>query len=96
MYKKFLSFYSNPLIEKFRDFFYKVYLKGLNNKDFIRESKNLNGASFDKFEEKIKSYHQKLTTTNEAPAKTPLGKESKNDPTMDYLDGLEDETPTQF
>ena len=91
-------FISGPIIEKFRDFFYSVYLKGLNNKDFIREAKNLTGASFDKIEEKIKSYHQKLAANSEAPAKTPLDKESKNssNSTMDYLDELEEEeTPTK-
>jgi GTPase SAR1 family protein len=91
-------FIAGPIIEKFRDFFYSVYLKGLNNKDFIREAKNLTGASFDKIEEKIKSYHQKLAANSEAPAKTPLDKESKNssNSTMDYLDELEEEeTPTK-
>ena len=91
-------FIAGPIIEKFRDFFYKVYLKGLNNKDFIREAKNLTGASFDKIEEKIKSYHQKLAANSEAPAKTPLDKEIKNssNSTMDYLDEIEEEeTPTE-
>ena len=90
-------FIASPLIEIFRDFFYNVYLKGLNNKDFINEAKKLTGASFDKIEEKIKKYHQKLTITSGAPAKTPLDKESKskNHTTMDYLDDIEEEeTPT--
>ncbi len=67
----------------------------MKNKDFINEAKNLTGASFDKIEEKIKSYQQKSTITSEPPAKTPLDKESKNDSksTMDYLSELEDETP---
>ena len=91
-------FIAGPIIEKFRDFFYNVYLKGLNNKDFIKEAKNLTGASFDKIEEKIKSYHQKLAANSEAPAKTPLDKEIKNssNSTMDYLDEIEEEeTPTE-
>ena len=88
-------FIAIPIIEKFRDFFYNIYLTGLKNKDFINEAKNLTGASFDKIEEKIKSYQQKSTITSEPPAKTPLDKESKNDSksTMDYLSELEDETP---
>ena len=91
-------FIAGPIIEKFRDFFYNVYLRGLNNKDFIKEAKNLTGASFDKIEEKIKSYHQILAANSEAPAKTPLDKEIKNssNSTMDYLDELEEEeTPTE-
>ena len=88
-------FIASPLIEQFKDFFYNVYLKSLNNKDFISEAKKLTGTSFDKIEEKIKSYNQKSTTTSEPPAKTPLDNESKNTSksTMDYLDELEDETP---
>lgn len=88
-------FIASPLIEQFKDFFYNAYLKGLNNKDFISEAKKLTGASFDKIEEKIKSYNQKSTTTSEPPAKTPLDNKSRNTSksTMDYLDELEDETP---
>ena len=92
-------FIASPIIEKFKDFFYNVYIKGLNNKDFISEAKNLTGASFDKIEEKIKSYHQKLAANSEAPAKTPLDKENKDvsKSTMDYLDDIEEEeTPTHF
>ena len=85
-------FIASPLIEKFRDFFYNIYLKGLNNKDFIKEAKNLTGASFDKIEEKIKSYNNKSTKTGgEPPAETPLDKpkESFSKPTTDdYLDNL--------
>ena len=93
------QFIADPIIEKFKDFFYNVYLKGLNNKDFISEAKKLTGASFDKIEEKIKSYNQKLAANSEAPAKTPLDKEIKNasKSTMDYLDEVEEEeTPTDF
>ena len=88
-------FIASPLIEQFKDFFYNVYLKSLNNKDFISEAKKLTGTSFDKIEEKIKSYNQKSTTTSEPPAKTPLDNESRNTSksTMDYLDELDDETP---
>ena len=91
-------FIASPIIEKFKDFFYQVYIKGLKNKDFIKEAKNLTGASFDIIEEKIKSFNQKLKETSEPPAKTPLDKESKNESksTMDYLDEMEEEeTPTQ-
>jgi GTPase SAR1 family protein len=88
-------FIASPLIEKFRDFFYNIYLKGLNNKDFIKEAKNLTGASFDKIEEKIKSYNNKLTKTGEPPAETPLDKKRQKATmcTMDYLDDLDEETP---
>ena len=92
-------FIASPIIEKFKDFFYTVYIKGLKNKDFISEAKNLTGASFDKIEEKIKSYNQKSKEKCEPPAKTPLEKESKDvsKSTMDLLDDLEEEeTPTHF
>ena len=92
-------FIANPIIEKFKDFFYNAYIKGLNNKDFISEAKNLTGASFDKIEEKIKFYNQKLKEKCEPPAKTPLDKENKDvsKSTMDYLDDIEEEeTPTHF
>ena len=85
-------FIASPIIEKFRDFFYKIYLKGLGDKGFIEEAKNLTGASFDKIEEKIKSYNNKSTKTGgEPPAETPLDKpkESCSTPTTDdYLDNL--------
>ena len=92
-------FIANPIIEKFKDFFYNAYIKGLNNKDFISEAKNLTGASFDKIEEKIKFYNQKLKEKCEPPAKTPLDKENKDvsKSTMDYLDDIEEEeTPTHL
>ena len=92
-------FIASPIIEKFKDFFYNAYIKGLNNKDFISEAKNLTGASFDKIEEKIKFYNQKLKEKCEPPAKTPLDKENKDvsKSTMDYLDDIEEEeTPTHF
>ena len=89
------AFIASPLIEKFKDFFYNIYLKSLENKDFIKEAKNLTGASFDKIEEKIKSYNQKSSTTSEPPAKTPLDNESKNNSksTYEMLSELDDETP---
>ena len=89
------AFIASPLIEKFKDFFYNIYLKSLENKDFIKEAKNLTGASFDKIEEKIKSYNQKSSTTSEPPAKTPLDNESKNNSksTYEMLNELDDETP---
>ena len=88
-------FIASPIINVFKDFFYNIYIKGLNNKDFINEAKKLTGASFDKIEEKIKSYNNELSKIGEPPAKTPLDKESKNEQktTMDYLDDLDDETP---
>jgi len=89
-------FIASPIINVFKDFFYNIYIKGLNNKDFINEAKKLTGASFDKIEEKIKSYNNELSKTGEPPAKTPLDKENKNEQktTMDYLDDLDDnETP---
>ena len=93
------SFIASPLIEKFKDFFYNIYLKGLNNKDFINEAKNLTGGSFDKIEEKIKFYNQKSksTKTGEPPAETPLDKKSNNAPqsTYDMLGELDEETPIE-
>ena len=77
--------------------FYYIYLKSLNNQDFIIEARNLAGASFDKIEEKIKSYNQKSTTASEPSAKTTLDKENQNNSksTMEYLDELEVETIKQ-
>jgi len=90
-------FIASPLIENFKDFFYNSYLKSLNNKDFINEAKKLTSASFEKIEEKIKSYNQKSITPSEPPAKTPLDTESRDNSksTMDLLDDLEEETPME-
>ena len=90
-------FIASPLIENFKDFFFNSYLKSLNNKDFINEAKKLTSASFEKIEEKIKSYNQKSITPSEPPAKTPLDTESRDNSksTMDLLDDLEEETPME-
>ena len=76
--KNSFSFISNPIIQKFGEYFIKSYNKGMTRPEFIKNAKEVIKIPFNKIEKQIKDYNEnlkkkKLEDSGQEMAPTPLG-----------------------
>ena len=92
MLKNSFNFISEPLIERFGNYFIELYNSGIKHKKFISYARDIIKIDFEKIEQKIKEYNESMKNKNEDinydPAPQNLTKNSIREDVKDILDNI--------